>query len=208
MNLLDQNTTANLYSRLNGRRPFSFDHILSCFLISQQRLPWLEITLVLVSGFGDLFAGYGYQFLCYAPQILVMHPFFRNAPAKYCQHIMTNGCITKNGWVHYEKNGHITKKLILVTCKVPRNPKQEPLLFPTSRLPWRSQQNLLTRALQYFVARRKGRPIVDLLWSVRQLHQPWFSPHIWTLCKQRELRCKISVQRWPCWPIPISSNPG
>ena len=51
-------------------------------------------------------------------------------------------------------------------------------LFHSRGLPWRSQQNLLTQALQYFVARRKGRPIVGLLWSLRQLRQPWFSPHI------------------------------
>ena len=73
-------------------------------------------------GFEDLFAGYGYQFFCYAPLILVMHPFFRNEPPKYY-----------NVSVHYKKWAHNKKKLVPVTCKVPRNPKQEPLLFPPSK---------------------------------------------------------------------------
>ena len=38
-----------------------------------------ELAMVLVSGFGDLFAGYRYPFFCYAPQIYVMCPFLPSA---------------------------------------------------------------------------------------------------------------------------------
>ena len=67
----------------------------------------------------------------HVPQIIVMHLFFCNASPKYYK-----------GPAHYEKEahykkpgGHITKKethnkkLVAVTSKVPRNPKQEPLYF-------------------------------------------------------------------------------
>ena len=43
---------------------------------------------------------------CYAPQILVMCPFFRNSPTKYC-----NAPVHYEKQVHYKKmNGGITKK--------------------------------------------------------------------------------------------------
>ena len=58
-----------------------------------------ELAMVLVSGFGDLFADYGYPFFHYAPQILAMYPFFCYVPAhhkKKNRHIRkTAGCITK-----------------------------------------------------------------------------------------------------------------
>ena len=67
-----------------------------------------ESAMVLVSCFGDLFAGY-------------THPFFHYAPIFLHQLITKNRRITK-------KNGHIIKKRVPVTSKVPRNPQQEPLL--------------------------------------------------------------------------------
>ena len=49
-------------------------------------------------GFRGTGGGYGYPFFCYAPQILVMRPFFCNAPLKYC-----------NALAHYEKTGTLQK---------------------------------------------------------------------------------------------------
>ena len=49
-------------------------------------------------GFGDLFADYGYPLFHYAPQILVMHPFF----VMCHQNIVMHQCIMKKQ-AHYKK---------------------------------------------------------------------------------------------------------
>ena len=62
---------------------------------------------------------------CYAPQILVVHPFFHNAPLKYY-----NAPAHYEKWVHYNKmGGHITKKRVYNngTCN------WYPAMFPETR---------------------------------------------------------------------------
>ena len=87
--------------------------------------------MVLLSGFGDLFADYGYPLFHYAPRILVMHPFFCNVPPKYCDapvHYEKTGTLQKTGGCIMKKWALNKRKRVPVTSKVPRNLKQEPLL--------------------------------------------------------------------------------
>ena len=77
--------------------------------------------MVLVLGFGDPFAGYWYLFFHYAPQILVMCPFFCNAPLKYC-----------NAPAHYEKTGALQKMNGCITIELAHNKKRVPV---TSKVP-------------------------------------------------------------------------
>ena len=65
-------------------------------------------------GFQETGGGYRYPFFCYAPQILVMRPFFCNVPLKYCNalaHYKKTGALQKTGgritkkWAHNKKTG-------------------------------------------------------------------------------------------------------
>ena len=59
--------------------------------LSNQNLVRTAITVVLVCGFGDQFAGFGYQFF------FVMRPFFRNVA------IFHNVAIFRSVLTHYKK---------------------------------------------------------------------------------------------------------